>query len=166
MKAHVIDQSLNGSIIISYYLLPRLLSIIINRQTYLSFTTTMTDSDWPIRSQIKIASLASRMLGMQKQQIFRLKITHFGCTYLSLHTVYGLDTLGIHLYSHSLLACKVLGKSDIWPKNGQRAPLQFVSLLLYIVSCNRIQLTGTYKRSTFQTTSLGKRNRLFFKRVD
>ena len=64
MKAHVIDQSLNGSSIISYYLLPRLLSIIINRQTYLSFTTTMTDSDWPIRSQIKIASLASRMLGM------------------------------------------------------------------------------------------------------
>ena len=62
IKPHVIDQLLNESIVMSYYLLPP-----VNHQqpTDLKiFTVTMTDCGWPIKSQIQTASLAPRMFAM------------------------------------------------------------------------------------------------------
>ena len=44
------------------------------------------------------------------------KLHTFGCTYLSFHTIYRVETLRTHLYSPSLLALKILGKSEIRPK--------------------------------------------------
>ena len=42
------------------------------------------------------------------------KLHAFKCEYLSFHTVYGLETLRIHLYSPSLCASQVLIKSKIY----------------------------------------------------
>ena len=83
-------------------------------------TNTMTDCDWPIRSQIQTTSLVSRMFGMHKCEYSKsnhLIVHTFGCKYLGFHTIYGLETLGIPMYSPSLLTCKVLGKSEMWPSN-------------------------------------------------
>ena len=54
---------------------------------------------------VEIANLATK----------RLQI--FGCKYMT-STVNKRETLEIHLYSPSLLACKVLGKSEAWQKFG------------------------------------------------
>ena len=70
---------------------------------------TMKDCDWPIKSQIQTTSLVSL-------QCRNSKSNHLRCKYLSFHTFYGLETLGIHLHSSPLLARKVLGKSEIWLK--------------------------------------------------
>ena len=74
MKAHVIYQSLNESIVMSYYLLRPVHQWL----TDLFFTITMTDLSWSIKSRIQTTSLAP-MFGMLKQQIFPSKITHFQC---------------------------------------------------------------------------------------
>ena len=62
MKAHVIDQSLNEFIVMSYYII----AVVNHHQLtdLILFTVTMTDWDWPIKSQIQTASLAPRMIGM------------------------------------------------------------------------------------------------------
>ena len=59
MKAHVIDQSLNESIVMGYYLLPP----VDHQLTDLFSFHNYNDRDWPIKSQIQ-TSLASRMFGM------------------------------------------------------------------------------------------------------
>ena len=54
MKAHVIDQSRNESIVMSPYLLP-----LVNHQLLtgrLIFSFTMTDGDWSIKCQILTTS--------------------------------------------------------------------------------------------------------------
>ena len=53
MKAHVIDQSRNESIVMSHYLPP------VNHQALAGrpiFSFTMTDCDWPIKIQILTTS--------------------------------------------------------------------------------------------------------------
>ena len=52
MKAHVIDQSPNESIVMSYYLIPSI--------NLYQLTDIMADCGWPIKSQIQAASLAAR----------------------------------------------------------------------------------------------------------
>ena len=47
---------------------------------------------------------------------FRQKLHDFKCEYLSFHSVYGLETLRIYLYSPSLCASQVLTKSKIGQK--------------------------------------------------
>ena len=65
IEAHIIGQSHGHSLkdalwwTTTYYHLS-----IINRQTYFPITTTMTDCDWPIKSQIQTTSLASKMFEM------------------------------------------------------------------------------------------------------
>ena len=62
MKAHVIDQSLNESNVMIYYLIPPVNHHQLTGQ--ISFHNTMTNCDWPIKSQIQTTSLVSRMFAI------------------------------------------------------------------------------------------------------
>ena len=86
MKAHVIDQSRNESIVMSPYLLP-----LVNHQLLtgrLIFSFTMTDCDWPVTS-------LARSVWNVKIANFLVKIHTSICEYLGFHTGYGLETLRI-----------------------------------------------------------------------
>ena len=52
-------------------------------------------------------SKAKKKLHHKPENLASKKLHTFGCKYLGLHTVYGLETLGLESYS-PLLACKVL----------------------------------------------------------
>ena len=45
------------------------------------------------------------------------KLHTFACKHLRFRTGLELETLEMHLYSSSLLACKILDKSGVWPKS-------------------------------------------------
>ena len=74
----------------------------------------MTDCDWPIKSQIQTTSLIrQKCLECRNRKSNHQKLYTFECKYRDFHTVNRLETLGVHLYSLSLHACSVLGKSEI-----------------------------------------------------
>ena len=109
---------------------------IINWFTYFPFT--ITDCDWPIKRQIQTHHKSVECLEYRNSKFSRQKLHTFGCKYLSFHTVYGLKTLGIHLYSPSLRACKVWSRSE---KFGQKA----LNTIRIVNSVCCVQLQATLK---------------------
>ena len=68
------------------------------------------------RAKYKQHHLPLAGLECRNSKSSRQKSHAFKCEYLSFHTVYGLETLRIHLYSSSLCASQVLITSALWPK--------------------------------------------------
>ena len=113
MKAHAIDQSLNKSIVMSYYIIAA-----VNHQ--LTDLISFHNHNYRLRlanqNPNTTASLALECLKCKNSKSFRQILHALKWEYLSFHTVYGLETLRIYLYSPSLWTGKVLSKSKIWPK--------------------------------------------------
>ena len=107
MKAHIIDQSLNGYIVMSYYLLP---PVNHNQQAYLFFFHNFNDRLWLANQKPNTNSITNPW------SVYNVEIANFGCNYLGSTQFIDLKIFGISLYCPSLHACKVLGKSEIWPK--------------------------------------------------
>ena len=115
MKAHVIDQSLNEFIVMSYYIIA-----VVNHHQ-LTDLISFHNCNERLRlanQKPKTNSITSHVecLQCRNSKSSHQKLYAFECEYLSFHTVYGLETQGIYLYSPSLRLCKVLSKSEIWPK--------------------------------------------------
>ena len=64
-EAHSIGQSLNESIMVSYCILPPVNHHQLT-ELFAFHKQTVTDCDWPIKSQIQTASLAPRIFEMYK----------------------------------------------------------------------------------------------------
>ena len=113
MKAQGIDQFLNESIGMSYYLLP---PVNHHQLTELFGYHNYNDRLWLANQKPNTNSTS-----LAKQNVWNANLPSkdctFGCKYLSFHAVYGLETLRIYLYSPSLRACKVLDNSEIQQKN-------------------------------------------------
>ena len=99
------------------------LLLVKDQQAYLLFTVTMLTMYYFIKfvtgqskAKYKLNYLPIKCLECRNSKSDRLILHTFICEYLSFHTVYRLETLGIHLYNNSLIAYKVLDKSGIWPK--------------------------------------------------
>ena len=110
MKARVIDQSLNESIVMSYYLLPpgnyhKLADVF---YFYISNDRLPLANQKPntnyIASQVECLECRNSKSSCQKLHCFK-------CEYLSFYTVYELETLRTYCYSPSLRTGKVLNKS-------------------------------------------------------
>ena len=82
MKAHIIDQSLNGYIVMSYYLLP---PVNHNQQAYLFFFHNFNDRLWLANQKPNTNSITNPW------SVYNVEIANFGCNYLGFHTVYRLE---------------------------------------------------------------------------
>ena len=114
MKAHVIDQSLNKSIVMSYYLIPSInqhqLTGLISFQNHndrLRLANKKPNTNYIISTQnvcnLEIANLSQQRL-------------HFFYMYLSFYTIYELETLRVYCYSPSIHTGQILSKFEIWLK--------------------------------------------------
>ena len=119
MKLHTAGQSHKHSLIecilMRYYLLPP----VNHQQADLFSYHNYNDRLWLANQNPNTNYVISQVecLKCRNNRSNHLKLHTFGCKCLSFHTVYGFETLGIHLCSPSLLACKVLGKYEfgyIW----------------------------------------------------
>ena len=106
IKAHVIGQSLNESIVMSHYLIPT-----INRHQLTGLISFHNYNDilWLANQKPNTNYIASQVecLECRNSKSSRQKSNSFKCEYISFHTVYELETLRIYLYSPSLRTGKV-----------------------------------------------------------
>ena len=68
------------------------------------------------KAKYKLHHLPIECLQCENAEFDQPKVRTFGYDYVDIHTVYRLKTPEICAYSPFLLVCKVLGKSEIWPK--------------------------------------------------
>ena len=131
IKAHVIGQSLNESILMSYYLIPP-----INQHQLTDLISFHNHND-----RLRLAnqkpntnSITSQVEWSQcrNSKSSRQKLHSFLCEYLSFHTVYEFETLRMYLYSPSLRTGS-FEQILILVKNLVRTPL------ISEVNCNLIK---------------------------
>ena len=115
IKAHVIDQSLNESIAMSYYLITPI------NHHQLNGLISFHNYNGQSKAKYKLHHQYVQCLQYKNSKSSRQKLHFFKCEYLSFYTVYELEILRIYCYSPGLSFDQI----ENLTKNLVRRPLTF-----------------------------------------